>query len=139
MSNEKAQREANKELVRRYFEVTANQGFDAALELVAEDAKWWMPNADHDLTKADMVAAMARAADSLVGTMGSEILSMTAENDRVAAEVRGSALRKSGVRYDNIYHFLFRVRDGKIAEIREHHDTLYAARVFADGLGGGAS
>ena len=56
----------------------------------------------------------------------------------ISGPMRGSALRKSGVRYDNIYHFLFRVRDGKIAEIREHHDTLYASQVFSDGLGGGA-
>ena len=138
MSDDKAQRETNKALIRRYFETVARDGFGKALALVAEDARWWMPGIEADLGKADMIAAMDRAADSLVGNMSSEILSMTAEDDRVAAEVRGSSLRKSGARYDNVYHFLFRVRDGKIAEIREHHDTLYAARVFADGLGGGA-
>jgi ketosteroid isomerase-like protein len=138
MSDDKAGREANKALVRHYFETVARDGFSRALELVAEDARWWMPGIEADLGKADMIAAMDRAAGSLVGNMNSDILSMTAEDDRVAAEVRGSSLRKSGVRYDNIYHFLFRIRDGKIVEIREHHDTLYASRVFADGLGGGA-
>jgi uncharacterized protein len=138
MSDDKATREANKALVRRYFETVASDGFGKALELVAEDAIWWIPGVEGELGKRDMIAAMDRAADSLVGNMGAEFLSMTAEDDRVAAEVRGSSLRKSGVRYDNIYHFLFRVRDGKIAEIREHHDTAYAAKVFADGLGGGA-
>jgi ketosteroid isomerase-like protein len=139
MSDDKAQREANKALVRRYFETVARDGFGKALEMVAEDARWWMPGMDGELGKRDMIAAMDRAADSLVGNMDSEIVSMTAEEDRVAAEVRGSSLRKSGSRYDNVYHFLFRVRDGKIAEIREHNDTLYASRVFAaDGLGGGA-
>jgi ketosteroid isomerase-like protein len=136
--DEKSEREANKALVRRYFETVARDGFGKALELVAEDAIWWIPGVEGDLGKPDMIAAMDRAGESLVGNMGSEFLSMTAEDDRVAAEVRGSSLRKSGVRYDNIYHFLFRVRDGKIAEIREHHDTAYAARVFSDGLGGGA-
>jgi ketosteroid isomerase-like protein len=138
MGDEKAQREANKALIRRYFETVARDGFGRALELVADNARWWIPGAEAELRKQDMIAAMDRAADSLVGNMGSEILTLTAEDDRVAAEVRGSALRKSGVRYDNIYHFLFRVRDGKIAEIREHHDTLYASQVFSDGLGGGA-
>jgi uncharacterized protein len=138
MSDDKASREANKALVRRYFETVASDGFGKALELVAEDAIWWIPGAEGELGKKDMIAAMDRAADSLVGNMGAEFLSMTAEDDRVAAEVRGSSLRKSGVRYDNVYHFLFRVRDGKIAEIREHHDTAYAAKVFSDGLGGGA-
>lgn len=138
MSEEKARLEANKAVIRRYFETVAREGFPKGLELVAEDATWWMPGVDRELGKADMVAATSRAADSMVGNMTADILTMTAEDDRVAAEVRGHSLRKSGARYDNIYHFLFRVRDGRIVEIREHHDTLYASQVFADGLGGGA-
>jgi ketosteroid isomerase-like protein len=133
MSEDKASREANKALVRRYFETIASDGFGKALELVAEDARWWYPGAEAGLGKKDMIAAMDSAADVLVGNMGNEIVSMTAEDDRVAAEVNGSSLRKSGTRYDNVYHFLFRVRDGKIAEIREHNDTLYASQVAAAG------
>jgi ketosteroid isomerase-like protein len=131
--DEKSQREANKALVRRYFETIASDGFGKALELVAEDASWWYPRAEAGLGKKDMIAAMDGAADVLVGNMGNEIVSMTAEDDRVAAEVNGSSLRKSGNRYDNVYHFLFRVRDGKIVELREHNDTLYASQVAAAG------
>lgn len=133
MSDDKAQLEANKALVRRYFETIASDGFGKALELVAEDAGWWYPRADAGLGKKDMIAAMDSAGDVTVGNMGSEIVSMTAEDDRVAAEINGSSLRKSGARYDNVYHFLFRVRDGKIVEIREHNDTLYASQVAAAG------
>ena len=131
--DEKSQREANKALVRRYFETIASDGFGKALELVAEDAIWWYPRAEAGLGKKDMIAAMDSAAGVLVGNMGNEIVSMTAEDDRVAAEVNGSSLRKSGNRYDNVYHFLFRVRDGKIVELREHNDTLYASQVAAAG------
>jgi ketosteroid isomerase-like protein len=136
MSNDKARLEANKALIRRFFEATATQGFDKALELVAEDVLWWLPGVEGDLTKADMIAATTRAAAYLDGPMRSEILTLTAEDDRVAAEVRGRARRKTGAAYDNIYHFLFRVADGKITEMREHHDTKYAAEVWADRDGG---
>ena len=136
--SDKAEREANKALVRRFFEVTGSQGFAAALDLVADDVLWWMPG-EGDLTKADMIAAAIRASAYLDGTMGSEILTLTAEEDRIAAEVRGRARRKTGMAYDNIYHFLFRVRDGMIAEIREHHDTKYAADLWADPDSGAGS
>jgi ketosteroid isomerase-like protein len=32
--------------------------------------------------------------------------------------------------YDNDYVFVFELRGGRIAEIREHVDTRYAAKVF---------
>src|SRR5262245_48982406 len=99
-----SQLEANKALVRRYFETIERDGFGKALELVAEDARWWYPGAADGLGKKDMIAAMDGAADVLVGNMGNEIVSMTAEEDRVAAEVNGRSLRKSGNRYDNVYH-----------------------------------
>ena len=55
-----------------------------------------------------------------------EILSLTAEQDRVAAEVRirGRAAR-TGESYDNLYAFFFWVRDGTIIEVHEHLDTAY--------------
>ena len=47
-------------------------------------------------------------------------------------------VRGTSVRIADGFAMVFRLRDGKIAEIREHHDTAYAAKVFSDGLGGGA-
>ena len=32
----------------------------------------------------------------------------------------------SGDPYENHYHFAFRLEDGRIREVREHLDTLYA-------------
>ena len=36
----------------------------------------------------------------------------------------------SGKTYHQRYHFLFRVRDGKIAELREYFDTMHANDVL---------
>jgi ketosteroid isomerase-like protein len=45
------------------------------------------------------------------------------EGDLVAMQARGRARTKRGDRYDNTYCFVFRFRDGLIAEITEYLDT----------------
>lgn len=59
-----------------------------------------------------------------------EILNMTAEADRVAAEVQGHAKTIGGKRYDNQYHFLFHFRDGKICLLKEYLDNQLADTVL---------
>ena len=60
------------------------------------------------------------------------IRALTAEEDRVSAVVDGHARRKTGVDYNNNYHFLFTIADGTITAIREYHDTRYAAGVWSE-------
>jgi ketosteroid isomerase-like protein len=51
------------------------------------------------------------------------ILTLTAEDDRVACEAEGYATLTSGDSYNNQYHFLLFFRDGKICQMREYMDT----------------
>ena len=55
---------------------------------------------------------------------------MTAEGGRVALEAESHGVHKSGRKYNNHYHFLFKIRDRKIAEIREYADTQHAREVL---------
>ena len=50
--------------------------------------------------------------------------SITAEEDRVAAEVRSVGTLIDGEEYRNTYVFVFRVRDGRIASVAEHFNAL---------------
>jgi uncharacterized protein len=50
--------------------------------------------------------------------------SLTAEDDRVAAEVQASGVLKSGEEYRNTYVFMFRVRNGRIASVAEHCNSI---------------
>jgi uncharacterized protein len=54
----------------------------------------------------------------------------TAEGDRVAVETESYAELKNGRVYNNLYHFAFEVRDGKIQSVREYLDTEHTAAVF---------
>ena len=57
-------------------------------------------------------------------------INLIAEGDQVVAEVRGEVMTKRGGRYNNEYCFIFRFRDGKIAEVIEYADTDLEARVL---------
>ncbi len=53
-----------------------------------------------------------------------------ADEDWVVVEARGDMLTKTGQRYDNHYCLMYRLADGKIAEIREYQDSALCERVL---------
>lgn len=54
-----------------------------------------------------------------------EVKGVTAEGERVAIEVESHSVNIRGKVYNNRYHFLFVVRDGKIVEGREYLDSAH--------------
>lgn len=48
------------------------------------------------------------------------------EDDRVALESESRAVATNGNEYHNLYHWLIRIRDGKVAHAREYCDFLHA-------------
>lgn len=56
--------------------------------------------------------------------------SAIAQGDRVAVEATSYAKLKNGRVYQNQYHFLFEIRDGKILSVKEYMDTKHAYDIF---------
>jgi ketosteroid isomerase-like protein len=50
--------------------------------------------------------------------------SVTAEEDRICAELHSHGVLINGETYENTYFFAFRVRDGRIAHVSEHFNAL---------------
>jgi hypothetical protein len=135
--------EANKRVVRRYFEAIERADYPAVESLLADEVRFWLPpsvpDGDELRDRRDVMRnireSIAGLYDTRVG-LHPEIRSLTAEADRVAAEVviRGRS-KASGRDYENHYHFLFVVRGGLIAEFHEHLDTLYAFRALFEPAG----
>ena len=58
------------------------------------------------------------------------VKAMTAEGDRVAIEAESDGRHINGKIYNNLYHFLMVIRDGKISELKEYMDTMHANEVL---------
>lgn len=135
--------QANKALVRRYFAALEGADYAALEALLADEVRFWLPPsvpdfallANRDDVMRNIRESIAGLYDTRVG-LHPEIRNLTAEDDRVAAElvIRGRA-KANGADYENHYHFLFVIRGGKIVEFHEHLDTLYAFRALFEPAG----
>ena len=57
-------------------------------------------------------------------------LRFIADDDHVVVEARGDMKTKAGVRYDNEYCLIYRLKDGRIVEIREYCDWTLTEAVL---------
>jgi ketosteroid isomerase-like protein len=126
----------NKALARRFIDAISRGDVEGIQASFAKDGTVWtigtMPISG--TFAADQVAeASHRVLDLFPEGLRITIKGMTAEDDRVAIEAESYGRHKSGRIYSNVYHFLMRVRDGKIAEWREYMDTMHANDVLCGG------
>lgn len=128
--------ELNKLVVMKFHDAMAQEDGSAALECLAPGATWWMP-ADQPggtiVTKDEMAlifdafSALYKQAPTL------ELLSLTAEGDRVALEKSArDGVTPGGAQYGNDYFMLFRLRDGMIVEIKEYYDPRKVEPLYAE-------
>jgi ketosteroid isomerase-like protein len=119
--------EANKKTVLAYID-SLNRA-DPDRSLVAEDAVWWIPGRG-TIDREAFFALAAAVNATFTGPPVIKITAVTAEEDRVAVEAEGRAELEDGRLYENTYHFLFYLRDGRIREAREHNNTAVPAALF---------
>ncbi len=132
----------NKAVVARYFEAV-NAGDMATIdELLDDRVTFWVPPSLPDGAlfqgKEQVLALFASSVALYDAEAGLAIAMgcMTAEEDRVAVELVIEGRAATGARpYRNHYHFLMRVRDGRIVEIREHLDSHYAFKTLFEPAG----
>ncbi len=125
---------ANKALVLAFYRLMNERRFGEMWELCAPDGLWGGGRAATD-DFAPIERMKAVIVDPMPVFVGGGIQftvhSLTAEDDRVAAEVESYAPLVNGNVYNNHYHMLFVIRDGKIAIVKEYADTAHVARCSA--------
>jgi ketosteroid isomerase-like protein len=126
----------NKQTVRDYLEQFKHAAIPDLLEAMSEDATWWIlgkpqlfPGAGTK-SKADMERIWGSLFSHMKDGLEMTVIGMVAEGDKVAAEIRSHADLTDGRVYENQYHMLFTVRQGKIVEVKEYADTLLIASMF---------
>ena len=130
---------SHKDQVLRFFDAIS-AGDEAVLgEMLAEDARWVIPRSapepfagthrGNDKIAGMMVNAVAETFEP--GSQRFDVLLMVEDGDVVVAEANITARTPAGEVYDNFYVFIFEFEDGRVRELREHVDTVYAANFFA--------
>jgi ketosteroid isomerase-like protein len=125
----------NRELVTRVFERTARGDMRAMSEAMADDFRWVFPGSwswsGSWESKEEVVNGLLRP---LMTQLGGEYRLtadlVLADGDRVVVQAVGDGTTTAGQPYRQTYCFVFRVADGKLAEVVEHCDTALVERVL---------
>lgn len=131
------QEQNNKELVTRFLQDFSRGDVNAILDAMADDATWWTAGRIKGMSGTASKEVFGSGLPNLLsacknGRIEITPTAMTAEGDRVAVEAESNAETTTGREYRNQYHFLFEVRGGKIAAVKEYMDTEHARRTFLD-------
>lgn len=125
--------QANKQVVRTFLTALGQGDAETVDSLLTEDCVAVCTGTSIVSRTRDR-REIVRTADYFKRTMTDgvrfEILTMTAEDDRVAVESEGFSELNNGIPYNNQYHFLFFLRDGKICKLKEYMDTKLADEVL---------
>jgi uncharacterized protein len=129
-----------KEIVQNWF--AAGVSSAVGVEMVADDFVWRGPISMAELFDNDDATQRGKAGlkrldlldRALYADFGSadnamNVHFMIAERDICVLEFDATFTTHEGEKYHNEYCLVIRVADGKIAEVREHADTLYSQQV----------
>ena len=135
MTNAAGSVETNKATVKSFLAVFSTGNVAGILDGLEDDATWWVSGRLQGLsgtyTKADL-GPLLKGATALYTTGALRItpLEMIAEGNRVAVEAESYAELTDGRVYNNLYHFVFEIRNGRIARVKEYMDTDHANATF---------
>jgi ketosteroid isomerase-like protein len=127
--------ESNKAIVRDFLATFSNGDIAGVIDRMADDGSWWVsgsiPGMSGRHSREQFSQLLKRVKDIYVtGALPITPMGMISEGDLVACEAESCAELKNGRFYKNRYHLLFRLSDGKIAEVREYMDTHHAVDIF---------
>ncbi|MCC4832749.1 nuclear transport factor 2 family protein [Shewanella sp. 10N.7] len=128
----------HKQLVSRFFELFTESDIDGVLSLLDDDVRWRMMGQQGglpisgEMDKQGIKDLMISVKELMVGQLMMTTKAWTIDDNRVAVEVESLGELKNGKRYNNLYHYLIIVKDGRIETIKEYADTDQVRRVFFD-------
>ncbi|MCX4728062.1 nuclear transport factor 2 family protein [Streptomyces sp. NPDC090052] len=127
--------EASKEIVQAYMDALMKGDLVALRDFFTPETTWTLAGdlpvsgtwTGPDEILGEFVPAMV--ARLVPESMEFEFEGLIGEGERVLAEWNTRALARAGGRYDQHCLAVFTVREGRIAAVREHFDTLHAKTV----------
>lgn len=130
--------EQNKASAKQLVEGLGTNGSPGAFDVLHDDAVWTvMADASTfpvsgDMSKAAFIAHMKTFHDSLPDGIHVSVASVIADGAHASVEATSNALLANGKTLNQVYHFAFEFKDGKVIAAREYIDTARALSVFSD-------
>jgi ketosteroid isomerase-like protein len=128
--------EANKAIVREFFEAMNSGDTDYIVNAYADDGCLQTMGGtliSGTFSKDQIQASAGGIFDVFPNGLRFDLVAMTAEGDRVAVEATSEGEHVSGQTYSNEYHFLFEFSNGKLKTLREYMDTERVTDVLCGG------
>jgi uncharacterized protein len=128
--------EHNKQIATEFYRRFDANDIPGVLQTMTDDATFWIAGkpaasrAAGTRSRAQIAQLWQRMLDQMPGGLRMTVKSVVAEGDRVALEVESRGALRNGRIYENEYHALMTIRDGKIAAVREYMDTQHVAAVW---------
>lgn len=130
--------EQHKQIVAEFFQRFSEADVPNALEFLNDSVVWKAMGREGDLPLSgernkEAIGGLIEDVKAAF-PMGIQLTptGWTCEGNRVAVEMESYAEKPNGTIYNNFYHFLLIVVDGKITLIKEYFDTLHVKEVFLD-------
>ena len=128
--------EDNKKIALSFWENFSTGKAEAALALLDDNATWWIAGKPElfplagTKTKAQFTEMLKGIGAAMPKGLRVTPKAITAEGDRVAIEAESYGELANGKVYNNLYHVLMEIRNGKIQAVREYMDTQHAHAVL---------
>lgn len=126
----------NKELVTQFIEAMRISDVAKLQTMLGDNFSWWINGkpeylqtaGEHD--KEFFLGFFGGGADLFPEGAEFSVSGMVAEGNKVAVEATMKAKTAMGSLYENDYHFLFTIEEGKVVRMKEYMDTYHAKTTF---------
>lgn len=129
--------EDNRRIATEFFSRYDAGDTPGALDLLAEDCTYWLagkpgsnPTAGKSHSKSEMADIFRRMGEAMNGPPRMQVKGTVAEGNKVAVEATSRGELRNGRVYQQEYHVLMTIRDGKIAAAREYMDTQHVQSIW---------
>lgn len=128
----------NKQLVAQFWEAFSAADLDAAAAMLADDFTWWIGGRPEQFplagsrSKAAFLELFKSVAAKAENGLTVTPRGWTVDDERIAMEAESYGVFGGRV-YNNLYHFLLIIRDGKIQLVKEYLDTMHANDILCGG------
>ncbi len=108
----------NKEIIRKVNEGFTEGNNEKILLYVAEDVTWEMPGAFNHKGKDSFRKELDN--ENFIGPVGIKIKNELEDGDKIAVEGEVQCKKKDGSLFDALFFDFYRLKDGKIEEMRSY-------------------